>query len=145
MEALATDASLHPTVAKTSTSKTVGKMGHADRVEARIAELRGKLRITPDQEDKWNSVTQVMRDNAQKLDSLNQARTQNAGRMTAVEDLNSYSQIADAHAEGLKKFVPAFQALYDSMSDAQKKQADALFQPGNSRMASRTASGKNRS
>ena len=86
-----------------------------------------------------------MRDNAQNLDSLTQARLQNAGRMTAVDDLNSYSQIADAHAEGLKKFVPAFQALYDSMSDTQKKQADAFFQHGNSRMASRMASGKNRS
>ena len=27
----------------------------------------------------------------------------------------------------MSKFVPAFQALYDSMSDAQKKTADAMF------------------
>jgi len=145
LEAAATDAKLHPTVAKTSTSKTVGKGTHADRVEARITELRSKLKITPEQEDKWNNLTQVMRDNAQKLDSLTQARTQNAGKTTAIDDLNSYSQIADAHADGVKKFVPAFQALYDSMSEPQKKHADALFQPGNGRMASRMASGKSRS
>jgi hypothetical protein len=76
-----------------------------------------------------------MRDNARNLDTLSQARRQTAG-MTAVEDLQSYSQIADAHAEGLRRFVPAFTALYDSMSDAQKKQADALFH-GNARLASR--------
>ena len=141
--AASTKVAQHKNIAATASSpKTIGKTSHTDRVEARVAELRSKLKITPDQEDKWNNVTQVMRENAQKLDSLTQTRIQTANKMTAVEDLNSYSQIADAHAEGLKKFIPAFQALYDSMSDAQKKQADAMFQPGQSRMASRTASGK---
>jgi len=141
--AASTNVAQHKNIAATaSSSKTIGKTSHADRVEGRIAELRSKLKITPDQENKWNNVTQVMRENAQKMDSLTQTRTQSANKMTAVEDLNSYSQIADAHAEGLKKFIPAFQGLYDSMSDAQKKQADALFQPGQNRMASRMASGK---
>jgi len=39
--------------------------------------------------------------------------------MTAVDNLQSYSAIVEAHAEGLKKFVPAFEALYTSMSDTQ--------------------------
>ena len=47
--------------------------------------------------------------------------------MTAVDNLQSYSAIVEAHAEGLKKFVPAFEALYASMSDAQKKNADTIF------------------
>jgi hypothetical protein len=51
--------------------------------------------------------------------------------MSAVEDLKSYSEIAEAHADGLKKFIPVFEPLYASMSDAQKKDADKLFQhPG---------------
>jgi len=41
---------------------------------------------------------------------------------TAVTDL-----VIEAHEAGMAKFVPAFQALYDSMSDAQKKTADAMF------------------
>jgi hypothetical protein len=144
--AASTKVAQHKNVAATtSSSKIVGKSSHTDRVEARIADLRSKLKITPDQEDKWNNVTQVMRENAQKLDSLTQTRIQNTNKMTAIEDLNSYSQIADAHAEGLKKFIPAFQALYDSMPDAQKKQADAMFQPGQGRMANRMATGKSRS
>ena len=36
----------------------------------------------------------------------------------------------DAHADGIKKFTPAFETLYVSMSDAQKKDADALFRHG---------------
>src|SRR5204863_5170360 len=118
----------------TASSKAQAKGSHSNRVEARISELRSKLKITPQQEDKWKNVTDIMRQNAQTLDSLTETRMHSNHKMTAIEDLQSYSQVADAHAEGLKKFVPAFQSLYDSMSDAQKKQADALFQ-GHSRMA----------
>ena len=100
---------------------------HVNRVEARIKELHAKLHITPSQEDLWKNVTAVMRDNAQTLDALAQARVDQAQTMTAVDDLKSYSAITDAHAEGLKKFIPAFEALYTSMSDAQKKNVDTLF------------------
>jgi hypothetical protein len=61
------------------------------------------------------------------MEALTKARAAQAKTMTAVEDLNSYSEIAEAHAAGLKKFVPAFQALYASMSDAQKANANTLF------------------
>lgn len=47
--------------------------------------------------------------------------------MNAVEDFKSYGEIAQAHADGIQKFIPVFEALYNSMSDAQKKNADAVF------------------
>ncbi len=47
--------------------------------------------------------------------------------MTAVQDIQSYGEIAALHAEGIKRFLPAFEALYASMPEAQKQQADALF------------------
>jgi len=100
---------------------------HAERVEARITELHATLHITPAQEDLWKNVTQVMRDNAKTMDELTQARAAKAATMTAVDDLKTYSAIAEAHAEGLKHFIPIFEALYASMSDAQKQQADTLF------------------
>ena len=40
--------------------------------------------------------------------------------MTAVDAVKSYQAVIEAHEAGMAKFVPAFQALYDSMSDAQK-------------------------
>ena len=55
------------------------------------------------------------------MDELNQARHEKAKAMTAVEDLQSYSEVAQAHADGLKSFVPVFEELYASMSDDQKK------------------------
>lgn len=106
---------------------TVGAVSRGDRVELRIKDLHAKLSITPAQEELWGNVTQVMRDNAKTMETLIKARSGNMMAMNAVDDFKSYSEIADAHADGLKKFIPVFEPLYVSMSDTQKKSADALF------------------
>ena len=98
------------------------------QIDTRISGLHTRLQITAAQEELWQKVAQVMRDNAGTMDSLRQARTSQANNMSAVDDLKSYGQIADAHADGIRKLTPAFQALYDSMSDVQKKNADLIFQ-----------------
>ncbi len=108
------------------------------RIEARIKELHAKLKITKDQEEQWKAVTDVMRENAARMEQLVKARAEGAKTMTAVDDLKSYAEIADAHAEGLKKFISAFEALYNGMSDDQKKHADALFR---ARINARTKKG----
>ena len=113
--------------------KTSTKVSKVDRTEARIKDLHARLKITPAQEDLWNKVTQVMRDNAKAMDALNQARSEKAKTMTAVEDLKSYGEIAEAHADELKSFIPVFEELYASMSDDQKKDADTLFRHGSQR------------
>jgi LTXXQ motif family protein len=113
---------------------TAGTVSKSDRVEARITELHAKLSITPAQEELWSNVTQVMRDNAKTMEELAKTRSENMYTMTAVDDLKSYGGIAEAHAEGLKKFIPVFEPLYVSMSDAQKKNADIVFhRPGRSK------------
>ena len=109
-----------------------------ERVEARIKELHAQLKITPEQEDEWNAFTQVMRDNAQAMQSAIEQRRQNQDNMTAMDDLNAYEQITQAHADGVKRLASAFQALYDSMSPEQKKNADTVFSRFSRRMASRT-------
>lgn len=98
-----------------------------DKVETRIDDLHTRLAISAAQEDSWSRVAAVMRDNASTMAPLVQARAGQAGSMTAVDDLNSYAKIAEAHADGIKKFAPAFETLYGSMSDAQKKNADEIF------------------
>jgi hypothetical protein len=47
--------------------------------------------------------------------------------MDAVDGVKSYGAVIEAHEAGMKKFIPAFETLYNSMSDEQKKTADALF------------------
>jgi osmotically-inducible protein OsmY len=126
-----------------------------DRVEDRITMLHATLNITPAQEELWTNVTQVMRDNAKTMDALTTTRVEQAKTMNAVEDLKSYTEITKAHTEGLTKFLPAFEALYASMSDAQKADANTMFRghqrrptaakatmPKSSAMASNAASVK---
>jgi periplasmic protein CpxP/Spy len=97
-----------------------------DRVELRIKQLHSELKITPEQEPQFDAVAQAMRDDAKGMeDAIAQRRE--AKSMTAVDDLKAYQAIADAHAQGLQKLIPAFQALYDTMSPEQKKNADAVF------------------
>ena len=106
------------------------KDAHEDRTELRIKDLHAKLKITSKQEEQWSKVAQVMLDDAKKLDTLTQARVDHAKDISAVDDLKSYSEIIEAHADGLKKLIPVFSDLYADMSDAQKKEADILFREG---------------
>jgi len=97
------------------------------RVEERINKLHASLKITPAQEQLWQNVAQVMRENAKSMHELITAREKSAKTVNAVDDLKSYSAIADEHAAGLKKFIPPFEKLYAGMSAEQKKNADITF------------------
>jgi hypothetical protein len=103
------------------------KASAADRVETRIQDLHRNLKITSAQETQWRDFAQVMRDNEKEIDAILKERAANISKMNAIDDLRSYQKLADAHTEGLKKLVPAFEALYNTMSDEQKKNADAVF------------------
>jgi periplasmic protein CpxP/Spy len=115
-----------------------------DRVETHIKELHSQLKITPDQEDKWNAFAQVMRENAQAMQSQIEQRVKNQQNMNALDDLTSYEQITETHAEGVKRLVPAFQALYDSMSPEQKKNADMVFARYGRQMAAKNGMSRTR-
>ncbi|MDX2028271.1 MAG: Spy/CpxP family protein refolding chaperone [Alphaproteobacteria bacterium] len=101
-----------------------------ERVEERIKTLHTKLGITKEQEPAWNDVAQAMRDNEVTISSLIRERHDKTKARTAVDDLNSYQKIAQAHADGLKKVSASFEELYKDMSDAQKKNADKVFAEG---------------
>ena len=98
-----------------------------DRVEARIKQLHEQLKITAAQEPQWNAVAQAMRDDAQAMQSDITKLRQNRARATAVDELRGYQEVTETHVAGLQKLIPAFQALYDTMSPEQKKNADAAF------------------
>jgi protein CpxP len=68
-----------------------------------------------------------MRENAKELDRAIDKRDTNVASATAIDDLNAYADIVQAHANSVKKLASAFSALYSAMSDAQKKEADEVF------------------
>jgi hypothetical protein len=121
--AFAQNASSGPSLA--STDKAAQKP--IDKTEARVKELHAKLKITPAQDPQWQDFVSAERDNAQQMSDLIAKREQMAGSMNAVDDFKNYETIAKAHEDGLEKIVPAFEKLYASMSDDQKKMADNLF------------------
>ena len=96
-------------------------------VEKHIKELHVTLKITPAEEPQWNEVAQTMRDNAKDLDQAIDKRDANVANATAIDDLNAYADIAQAHANGVKKLASAFSGLYSAMSDDQKKEANEVF------------------
>jgi periplasmic protein CpxP/Spy len=106
------------------------KVAHEDRAELRIKDMHTKLKITSAQEEQWVKVADVMRDNGKTMDTLTQARVDHAKDTNAIDDLKSYGEVAEAHADGIKKLTPLFADLYASMSDVQKKEADTLFRHG---------------
>jgi hypothetical protein len=100
---------------------------HENRVEKRITDLHARLKITSAQEQQWNQFAQVMRDNARQMDQDYQRRAQRVQEMSALDNMQSYAKIAEAHAQDVQKLVPAFEALYNAMSAEQQHTADQVF------------------
>lgn len=96
-------------------------------VEQQIADLHTKLLITSGQTKEWDQFAAVMRDNAASMDQTFEVRAAAMASMTASDNMKSYAEIAERHAREMQQLVPAFQALYATMSDGQKKTADQVF------------------
>jgi hypothetical protein len=100
-----------------------------ETVEQRITTLHTALKITPDENAKWDAVAQAMRENASNMDKLvAEDRKSAPAGMTAMDDLKMYQKVSQAHVDGLKNLISSFSSLYTAMPDAQKKVADSVFQ-----------------
>ena len=114
-----------------------------ERVERRVNELHAQLRITPAEQQQWDQFANVMRENARAIDQLFIQRAQQLGSMTALQNMQSYEQLAEAHAQHLQKLVAAFQNLYDAMPDQQKQLADQVFHANAEQHAQQSRRGRN--
>jgi len=93
-------------------------------IERQITDLRRKLNITPAQQAQFDVLAQVMRQNAEAMSTL--AQQQNS-KPNAVEAVRVAGRFAEAETEGLKRLLPPLQALYEVLSDQQKRTADQVF------------------
>src|SRR6516162_5149336 len=98
-----------------------------ERVENHIKQLHAQLHITPAEQPQWDQFAQVMRENARDMDQAFTQRAQQYSATTAMQNMQSYEQIAEAHAHHLQKLVPAFDTLYNAMPEQQKKLTDQVF------------------
>ena len=120
-------ASRHASVDSSASAMAKSDAKRDGAVDKHIKELYAKLKITSAEESQWNDVAKTMRDNAKDLDRAIDKRDGNVASATAIDDLNAYADIAQAHASGVKKLASVFSALYSAMSDDQKKEADEVF------------------
>ena len=96
-------------------------------VEANIAGLRRRLQITPAQEGAFNAFANVMRENARAEASAPHQPPPNA---SAVDELRAEIHYDEVELAGLKRLLPALEALYSALSPAQRQAADATFRQG---------------
>jgi len=96
-------------------------------VEARITSLKTALQITPEEGPAWSVFAQAMRDNATSTDALFSQRASRAASMSALDNMNSYAEVAHTYADDTQKLATAFGVLYGQLSDSQKHAADAVF------------------
>ena len=96
-------------------------------VEANIASLHQRLQITPAQEAQFTALANVMRQNARAEAGAPQAPPANA---SAVDSLRAEIQYDEMELAGMKRFLPALEALYTILSPAQKQTANAVFSQG---------------
>ncbi|TMJ24803.1 MAG: hypothetical protein E6G95_17420 [Alphaproteobacteria bacterium] len=115
-----TDSGKPPAAAAATSSKP-------ETVEQRITALKAALKITPDQESKWEGVAKAMRENAAAMEKLVQDKKGKMASLNAVDDLKTYQAFSQARLDGLKNLISAFSTLYDSMPADQKKNADHVF------------------
>ncbi len=110
--------------------RNAAEQPRVDPIVARIRYLHDTLQITAAQEPLWANVAQVMRENAAAVALLIEERAKTATSGNAIDNLGSYERLGEAQLTGLKNFSAAFQALYASFSDDQKKIADEVFRLG---------------
>ena len=96
-------------------------------VEASIASLHQRLQITPAQEAPFGAVANAIRANARAEATAPHQPSANA---SAIDELRAEIQYDEMELAGLKKLLPALEALYASLSPAQRQAADSAFRQG---------------
>ncbi len=94
-------------------------------VEANIAQLHQRLQITPAQEPQFAALANIMRQNARMVASAAPPINPNA-----VEGLRLAIQYGQQEIDAMRRILPALQALYASLSPAQRQTADMVFRQG---------------
>ena len=96
-------------------------------IDRRIETLRSQLGITAAQMPLWDAFAKAMRENAQGTDALFAQRAGAVATMSAVDNMHDYARIARAYADNTERLAAAFDSLYASLSETQRRAADTIF------------------
>ena len=113
-------------LAQAATSPKDAPAASEAQTERQTADLHKRLQITPAQQPQFDAVVKAMQQNAQEMDALMQQNPPDR-RRNALDELRTQAQAAQTEAAGLQRLLPVFQALYEGLSEAQKRAADQVF------------------
>ncbi len=110
-----------------------------EHVEGRLAFLKTELKITPAQETQWGKFADAVRSVAQSARRMHEQTMQGGGgghggmmrgggqAVSAAERLDRYERMLTVRLEAVRTVRAAFDPLYASLSEEQKKTADELM------------------
>src|SRR4051794_19876014 len=97
-------------------------------VEGRLAFLKTEMKITPAQEPQWSKFADAVRSVAQSARGAMQQMMQGRQQSKSATDvLNGYEKMLIVRLDAVRQVKGAFEPLYATMSDEQKKVADELL------------------
>ena len=99
----------------------------AAKADKRISELHAQLSITQVEELQWSSFVQIMRDNVAAMHKVIEERGTGMGKMSAVENMKSYAELARVYADNMQKLAIGADTLYGALSEKQKCVAESVF------------------
>ncbi len=92
----------------------------------RVAFLKAELAITDAQAKVWDSYADTLKMNMQSMQDMHKMMAAKTGK-TSVERLDTRITAMEGRLQALKDIKPKLVALYDTLSDDQKKKADELL------------------
>jgi hypothetical protein len=99
----------------------------SQRVERKIAFAKSELKLTPEQEARWEPVAAAMRDNAEALDRMMLIARQERLAMGEARGDALRADFQRVQHENETRLAGALKPLYRSLSPAQKDVAGTLF------------------
>jgi zinc resistance-associated protein len=101
-------------------------------LDARMARIKARLRLTPEQEANWPAVEAAIRDivkeRATRISERRAAReTTGAPRPDVIERMRQRADALTTRGADLKKLADASEPLYKSLSDNQKRRLVAML------------------
>jgi hypothetical protein len=101
--------------------------GPGQHVEGRIAFLKAKLKITPEQEKLWNAYADAMRQESASMRAMHEQGMADGRPATLPERMQWHQHLMAGRLEALKTLQAAAVPLYTALSPEQKTIADDLI------------------
>ena len=95
--------------------------------EGRIAFLKTELAITEAQGKVWDAYAEALKKNMQSMLDMRKTMMEARSAKSPVERLSAHVSAMESRLKALQDVKPALVALYDSLSEEQKKKADDVL------------------